>query len=149
MKVNGVDILAQIEERICKLQHDHITLYEELKKNQCDFERSLDSYALKIIDILDMIEMIKSSIDLEHEANINAKLIIKKVNKRLVAILEHCEVKEIIFTNKEVAPGKVRVLETYDPSSNDVRSGTIIKVCRKGYQRRDKIIRPSDVITAG
>ena len=47
----------------------------------------------------------------------------------------------------ELKPGKTRVLETRE-ASGEIPAGTIIEICRKGYQRGNKIIRPADVITA-
>jgi molecular chaperone GrpE (heat shock protein) len=56
-------------------------------------------------------------------------------------------VQELIFTNGRIEAGKTRVLEARKVSG-EIPTGTIINVCRKGYQRGDKIIRPADVITA-
>lgn len=52
------------------------------------------------------------------------------------------------FTDGRIETGKTRVLETRN-ASGDTPTGTIVEVCRKGYQRGDKIIRPVDVITVG
>jgi molecular chaperone GrpE (heat shock protein) len=145
MKMDDADFFEQIQARICHLQKTELRLQDELKKSTHDFERFIDNYALRIIDILDMIEMIKPTI--EKENNATGQLIIKKVEKRLSAILQSCDVKEITFANEGIEIGKTRVLETQQKTSPEIPTGTIVKICRKGYQRANKTIRPADVIT--
>ena len=147
MQTNKRDSLQEIEARIGELQKSHVSLQEELKKLQNHVERNLDDHALRIIDILDMLDMIKLNMTLDDPANSNAQLIIKKTEKRLTDILRHSQVQEIIFKDGRIEAGKTRVLETRQVS-NEIPTGTIIEVCRKGYQRGDKTIRPADVITA-
>jgi molecular chaperone GrpE (heat shock protein) len=147
MQINKPNLIEQIETRICELQKSYVSLQEQLKNSQNNFEHSLDDSALRIIDILDMINMAKLNMDLDCEANSNAQLIIKKIEKRITDVLRRLQVQEIIFTDGRIAAGKARVLETRKVSG-ETPTGTIIEVCRKGYQRGDKIIRPADVITA-
>jgi molecular chaperone GrpE len=146
MKISELNSIEQIETRICELQKSYISLQEQLKNSQNNFERNLDDSVLRIIDILDMIATVKLNIDLDGEANSDAYLIIKKIERRITDILRRLQVQEIIFTDSRIEAGKARVLETRRVSEA-TPTGTIIEVCRKGYQRGDKIIRPADVIT--
>lgn len=139
-------IIEEIETRVCTLQTDNVSLHEGLKNAEYGAKKTLNHSILHIIDILDMLEAIQSSIDLNDENNSNARMILKKVNKRLIAFLNNGNVKEIVFEQGKFQPGEVRVLEK--AASGTAQSGRIVKVCRKGYQQENKIIRPADVITA-
>ncbi len=85
---------------------------------------------------------------LGNEAPSNEQRIINKIEKRLVEMLTHNQVQEIIVSDGRIEAGKTRVIETR-PASTEIPAGTIIQICRKGYQRGDNVIRPTDVITAG
>ena len=136
-----VKSILAIEASVSDLQKSNVTLQEQLKTNHNNFERNFNAVALKIIDILDLIDTVRSNMV---EGETNYKLIINKIEKRLIAILDFLRVEEITFNQLE--QGKTRVIDTRK-SSADV--GTIIEVCRKGYQRNGKAIRLADVITAG
>ena len=140
--------LEQLETRICKLQTTNIALQDKLKEHQKDFDNTLDDYALKIIDVLDMIETIKSNVNLDDDKNLNLEFIIKKIERRLVNVLQYYDVEEITFADNQIQVGATRVLETQKQPLGNNPAGTIIKVCRKGYRCGDKILRPADVITA-
>lgn len=147
MKINELQSIEQVEMCICELQKAHISLQEQFKVYQNNNERNLNDSVLRIIDILDMIETTKSNTDLlDGEASSNVLLIIKKIEKRLTDILRYWQVQEIIFKDGQIEVGKARVLETRKTSEKTPPS-VIVEVCRKGYQRGDKIIRPADVIT--
>ena len=137
-----LDVITEIQTRICDLQKAHVSLQEEVKNAQNTFDKELEDNALRLIDILDMIEVTKSNI----EDKSNTQMIINKVEKRIIDVLRRLKVQEIIFTNGCVEIGKARVLEVRE-ATNLQQSGTILEICRKGYCRGDKIIRPADVIT--
>jgi molecular chaperone GrpE (heat shock protein) len=147
MPINDSNLIEKIEARICEIQKSHGSLQEQLKNSQNNNERNLDDFSLRIIDVLDLIGTAKSNLGLDDEVNSNGLLIIKKIEKRLADILKRWQVQEILFKNNLIEAGKARVLETRKVLE-DVPTGTIIEVCRKGYQRGDKTIRPADVITA-
>jgi len=138
--------IEQIEKRITELQQSKVSLQEQLKQSQITFERNLDDSALRIIDILDMIDTTKNSNDLDHDTNSNAPLIIKKIEKKLIEILRRWQVQELVTKDGLVEAGKTRVIATR-PISDAVSAGAIVEICRKGYQRGDKTLRPTDVIT--
>ncbi len=139
-----VPTIIQIENRISELQRSHIELQEKLKNDQNNFENTLQDSALRIIDLLDMITAVESNMGVNDETN--AWLVIKKIEKRLIALLQYWRVEEITFKDGQIEVGKTRVLETR-PVLGDLPANSIIEVCRKGYQRDGKIIRPADVIT--
>lgn len=145
MQAKVVNYIEEIKTRICELQKDHVSLQEQFKKEHNNHSRFIDNSALRIIDILDMIEMTKLNVGLDNDVNSNGQFIIKKIEKRLTEVLKQWQVQEIIFQEGIVEAGKARVLETQKILSKS--AGTIIEVCRKGYQRDGKTIRPADVIT--
>ena len=142
MQTNTPDTIEQVEARITALQQSHIALQEQLKQAQNSLDRHIDDSTLRVVDILDMIDTIKANVTLSE-----SPIIIKKIEKRLTDILRRWQVQEIDTTHGRVEAGKTRVIETRQ-ASNETPAGMIIEVCRKGYQRNNKIIRPSDVITA-
>ncbi len=148
MKTNTLPlnpIVRQIENWIVELQRSHVGLEEQLKTEQRNFGSSLNEVVFKIIDILDLITVVGSNIGLD--SSINTQTIINKIEKMLVALLQHLRVEEIIFKDGHVEIGQIRVLETREVS-DEIPAATIIEICRKGYQRNGTIIRPADVITA-
>ena len=136
--------MLQIEARISELQTSNIKLQEQLKEDQNNFEYVLNDAALRIIDILDMITIVEPNIGLDNGTN--SQLVIRKIEKRLVDVLRRWQVQEIVFKDDQIETDKIRVLATR-PVSADLPAGTIIEVCRKGYQRNGKTIRPADVIS--
>lgn len=144
--MSEVKPIDKMEARILALQNAHLSLEEDIKKLRHDFENHIEHSALRTIDILDMIDNIKSNLNLEGEQNKDTQFIIKKIEKRLCSILRFWEVQETILKDGQVEVGKTRVLET-QAIPGGIAAGTILKVCRKGYQRGEKIIRPADVIT--
>lgn len=147
MPIDESNPIQHIEKRVRELQSAYVLMQEKLKKSQHDFERTQDERALKIIDVLDMIERAQSNSESMGEIDESAAVILNKIKKRLVTILQDAHIQEIHFPNGTIIAGKVRVLETRQASAENP-SGAIVEICRKGYQRGDKIIRPADVITA-
>lgn len=136
--------LVEIQTRICELQKSHVSLQDSVKSSQNFFDKELNDITLRLIDILDMIGITKSNDSVDNKSN--GQIIINKIEKRIIEILKRLKVQEIIFTNNFVEIGKARVLETREVKEVH-NSGTILEICRKGYQRGDKVIRPADVIT--
>lgn len=143
-------MIEKIETRLIEIQKSQVSLQEKLKQGEHEFERMIDDAVLRMIDILDMIELSRKNRDVSGDAdpNLNTPLVIKKIEKRLLELIRCWQVQEIRLEDGKIEPGKVRVLETRKSSGSEISTGSIIEVCRKGYQRGNKIIRPADVITA-
>jgi len=139
------NLLKQVATRITDLQKMHVALQDAVKTTQQQLDRTIEDASLKIIDILDLLEHQKTD-PLADTVPQHTALIIKKINKRLTELLARWHVEEIKLNEGLVKPGKTRVLET-QPQTDHAPAGTIIKTCRKGYQRADKILRPVDVIS--
>lgn len=139
MKVKGLQVIDQVTTRICELQTAHVSLQEQFKVAQNNADRDLNDAALRIIDILDLIETVGPNTD--------ASLVIKKIEKRLADILKRWKIQEIIFKDGQIEVGKARVLEARKVTG-EMPAGTIIEICRKGYQCANKTIRPAYVITS-
>jgi len=138
MQTNDPAAAEQIAARIAALQKSYILLQEQSKNDKNTVERDLDEAALRIIDILDLITA---------NSYTDKQIIINKIEKRLLDLLRRWQVQEIIFKDGKIEVGKARVMETR--SAVDMPTGTILEVCRKGYQRGAKTIRSADVITSG
>lgn len=143
MQTNVQGSIEQIEARLTAIQQSHILLQEKLKQAQNNLDRHIDDSTLRVIDILDLIATIQP----EMTDKGSSALIINKIQKRLTDILRHWQVQEINVNDGRIQAGKTRVVETRQ-ASDGTPSGEIIEVCRKGYQRGNKTIRPTDVISA-
>ena len=64
------DVIAQIKSRIAALQSALIGLQEKLKKEQNNFDGILNNSAVKIIDILDLIDTVTTNVSLNKEADL-------------------------------------------------------------------------------
>jgi len=141
MTTLDIELVNQIEDCIANLQKENVLLQDQVQTLKKDSDRCIEDSALRIIDILDMIHLMQSSLNADASV-----VIIQKITKRLYDILKQWQIYEITFPSGQIEVGKVRVIETR-PASTDISTGTIIEICRKGYQRGNKIIRPADVIT--
>ena len=108
-------------------------------------ERHTNDAALRVIDILDMIDTIESNPCVSDASGSIDRLIIKKIVKRLADLLKRWQVTEIDLNEARLEEGKIRVLEV-QATTAEAPAGAILKICRKGYQRANKIIRAADVI---
>ena len=126
--------IDKIRIRIASLQKACLALQEKQEHDLQEAERQINESALKVIDILDMIESIcpNASIEGTPPAPETCLKVIRKCERRLLDVLSFWQTNEIQILDNEIRPGEVRVLDTVD--------------CRKGYQRKSRILRPADVI---
>jgi len=139
-------LIETIEARIASIQKTLATSEENVKQTENLLDRQTHDSALKVIEILDMIETVRSSCEAETTTQTISTLLITKIEKKLNELLRRWQVEIIDLSSGHVEIGKVRVLETRKIDGH-ASTNTIIDVCRKGYQRGNKIIRPADVIT--
>ena len=137
--------VEHVENFICELQKSKVILQEEIKAEQRNFDYSLNDVAFKIIELLDLIDLCRTNENLDISSN--AQIVIKKIEKRLVDILLHLQVEEIELQPDLLEADKIRVIATQE-RLDGTTEGSIIEICRKGYQRAGRVIRPADVITA-
>jgi molecular chaperone GrpE len=147
MSPNELNTIKEIENRISKLQKDYVLLQDKYNNSQKNFERKLDDLILKIIEIEDLMELSHTNLISDAEIPSNFLLIMNKIKKKIAGVLTWLQVQPIELTDRRIIPGKVRVVET-QKVAGDIPPGTIVNICRKGYHRGNKIIRPADVITA-
>lgn len=143
MTVDVADPIDEVIKRVSALQKFSIVSQETIKSMQRQQEKTIDQILLQLIDLLDLIDAFKKNEPLCSEDKNNRVLF--KIEKRLLQILAHLDTHEIEFPNNKISPGKTRVIETQE-STGDVKTGEIINICRKGYQRGDSVIRSADVI---
>src|SRR3990167_9797807 len=145
MHAPETDAIACIEARIIALQQAHLALQEQLTQATQQAERQLNDAAMRVIDVLDLLDSVQSKRAMNEEAPPEvSSLIFKKIEKRLLEILRRWQVEEINVTEGRLDVGKMRVLDTR-PSVDEAAVGKIMEICRKGYQRGNKTIRPADV----
>lgn len=150
MPMNKADCIEEIIARVTAVQKDYIGLQEQLQQAENNLDALRNDSTLRLIDVLDLIGTMDSNkhLNQEKESQSIASLIIKKIEKRLLEILKQWDVQEISLNEGRIESGKVRVLQARLIEDSTAAEGDILEVCRKGYQRGNKIIRPADVITA-
>lgn len=146
MQNNNIDLICQlidnINEHICHAQKSNVELQEELQNTKHKAENTLDRATFRIINTLDFIYSIKKTLEIE-----SLQIIIDKILKKLMLFLEEIGVQEIILEDNCTVDSKLtRVVGTKEGAYNQ-KVGSIIEICRRGYIRSGKVIRPVDVIT--
>ncbi len=139
-------LLEEVSARILQLQKAHVSLEEQSKEINNTYERKINDTALKLIDILDLIDTIKASAVSNNIVNAATELVvIKKIERRLIEVLKSLQIVEIIFKDNKIDTENARVIETIQ--NPNLEPGTIVSICRKGYRTENRVIRSADVIT--
>ena len=146
MQNNNLDLICNlidnISEHIYSTQKLNVELQEELQNTKRKAENTLDRATFMIINTLDFIYSIKKSLEIE-----SLQIIIDKILKKLMLFLEEIGVQEIILEDNCIVDSKLtRVVDTKKGAYNQ-KPGSIIEICRRGYIRSGKVIRPVDVVT--
>lgn len=146
MQNNNLELICQlidnINEHIYHTQKLNVELQEELQNAKHKAENTLDRATFRIINTLDFIYSIKKTLEIE-----SLQIIIDKILKKLMLFLEEVGVQEIVLEENCTVDSKLtRVVDTKD-ASDSKKSGSIIEICRRGYIRSGKVIRPVDVVT--
>jgi molecular chaperone GrpE (heat shock protein) len=133
--MTGID---EISARIAALQTALLSVEAQLKTQQDQAAGQSAKAALAVIDLLDLMDRVGAD---TAEDNTSSPVILKKIDQRLRVMLRSWQVEEIHLAPNQVEIGRTRVLET-----RASREGLRVEICRKGYQRGTKILRPVDVI---
>ena len=146
MQNNNLDLICNlidnISEHIYSTQKLNVELQEELQNTKRKAENTLDRATFMIINTLDFIYSIKKSLEIE-----SLQIIIDKILKKLMLFLEEIGVQEIVLEDNCIVDSKLtRVVDTKEGAYNQ-KPGSIIEICRRGYIRSGKVIRPVDVVT--
>lgn len=132
------DELGEVRRRIAAIQKAHVTEIEKRRREKHEADQQLDRLMVGVIEVLDLLE----AVDNGHSSPAGSdqqSLLFRKVKRRLNALLEQAEVTEIPVDGQSLTPGLVRVLES--------RGSPTIEVCRKGFRRGSRVLRPAEVIT--
>lgn len=132
----GIDDIDWITEQFVHLQKNLVRTNDEVARTKQSYAHSLDALILGILEVLDLGER------LEKEPDCGPYL--HKLTKKIAALLKGNGVR--VIETLTVDPAFVRVLETR--SCSEKPDGTVLEICRKGYIRGDKVLRPQDVITS-
>ncbi len=146
MQNNNLDLICNlidnISQHIYSTQKLNVELQEELQNTKRKAENTLDRATFMIINTLDFIYSIKKSLEIE-----SLQIIIDKILKKLMLFLEEIGVQEIVLEDNCIVDSKLtRVVDTKEGAYNQ-KPGSIIEICRRGYIRSGKVIRPVDVVT--
>ncbi|MGE3682453.1 MAG: nucleotide exchange factor GrpE [Bdellovibrionales bacterium] len=124
----------EICRHIVAIQKAYVTESETRRRESQKAEKEMDLLLLGVIEVLDLLDS-----PAIQEAGGDQNRFLRKTQRRLSALLEQFGVSEIVIGNNELTPGLVRVLES--------RGAPTIEVCRRGYRRGARVLRPAEVIT--
>ncbi len=146
MQNNNLDLICKLIDNISghiySTQKLNVELQEELQNVNRESANTLDRAALRVINTLDFIYSIKKTLEIE-----SLQIIIDKILKKLRLFLEEIGVSEIVLEDNCIVDSKLtRVVDTKNGAYNQ-KPGSIIEICRRGYIRSGKVIRPVDVVT--
>ena len=123
----------QISERLLAMQRGFVTEIEKERKASHVGTQQMDLLLVGLIEIIELFE------NLSNDGSVDHTRLLHKTQRRLSALLEKFEVTEIQIDGNQLKPGFVRVLES--------RGGPSVQVCRRGYVRGSRVLRPAEVIT--
>ncbi|MBK8204399.1 MAG: nucleotide exchange factor GrpE [Bdellovibrionales bacterium] len=124
---------TEVLERLLAMQKGFISCVENLRNENKEAVRQMDLLIIGHIEILDLFDHLP-----ENNSSDQLRLL-RKTERRLKALLGMFGVTEIEVKENHLKPGLVRVLES--------TGGANFQVCRRGYMRGNRVLRPAEIIT--
>nr|VFK54948.1 MAG: molecular chaperone GrpE [Candidatus Kentron sp. TUN]VFK55862.1 MAG: molecular chaperone GrpE [Candidatus Kentron sp. TUN]VFK61895.1 MAG: molecular chaperone GrpE [Candidatus Kentron sp. TUN] len=138
------DKLIEFQQKIIGLEG---SLLEE-KKNASERENEI---FLELCAVLDSFENIFNTIAEKDETlDKGSRRMLKSfraIYRKLLRLLEAYGVKQIEFPDGKSKVGLCKIIETRPEIGRE--EGDIIAIIRNGYQSREQVLRPAEVITVG
>jgi molecular chaperone GrpE (heat shock protein) len=138
-----------LKEQLVDFQKRIISLSQEVRAKEREFQEKEDSFFLEIFTVLDAFENVFDSLkEKEQTFDKSAKKGMKSfraIYRKLLRTLEEKEVEKIEFPDRQARMGLCTVIETQ--RRDDQEEGMILSVVKNGYCRKDRILRPAEVVT--
>ncbi|WP_353928983.1 nucleotide exchange factor GrpE [Okeanomitos corallinicola TIOX110] len=141
------DLLMQ---EIGDIKKENVLLQQSLREQQTQNTSETEDFFLELLEIADAIEALLRY--LEHNPQPSPEFIerlprsIAAVNRKFLSVLRKRQLIPIKLVNREPDFNLCRVVDQEERT--DVPDQTITKVVRRGFRWGDKILRPTEVITA-
>ncbi len=139
----------QLQVKLIGFQREVLALSRELDSQSKLFREQQDTLFLDLANVLDAFENIFNSLR-EKEDNLDkpTKKAIKsfqRIYRKLIRILEENGIKQVEFPGDKAAIGSCKIIDT--ETLEGAPEGQVITVVRHGYQHKERILRPAEVIT--
>ena len=140
--------IDEIREEIKKLYEDNIQLNNWISTQ----EQSSDNQVGEICkDFLQVLESFEWAEDTIHDRGLDQSRISTGViqymltaKSKLLEVLEHYGVKKVEFPDDVMDASKAKIVGT-EPSE-EKEDGTVLRIRRDGFMRKDKLLRKAEVI---
>jgi molecular chaperone GrpE len=139
----------QLRAKLIKFQKKIVILSRKLEARDELFQQREDGLFLELVSVLDSFENVFNNLqDKEETFDKSTKRAMKSfrgIYRKLLRVMDESGVERLEFPNGKAEIGLCKVIETAPTA--DAEEGAIISVVRNGYRRRDRILRPAEVIT--
>lgn len=139
----------RLRAKLIDFQKKIVTLSRELEARDKLSQQREDGLFLELVSVLDSFENVFNNLqDKEKTFDKSTKRAMKSfrgIYRKLLRVMDESGVERLEFPNGKAEIGLCKVIETAPMA--DAGEGAIISVVRNGYRRRDRILRPAEVIT--
>lgn len=141
------DLLMQ---QIGEIKKENVQLQQYLREQQTQNTSQTEDLFLELLEVADALEALLRYLESHPQPSPEfiARLprSVSAVNRKFLSVLGKRQLVPIKLTTKEPDFNLCRVVDQEE--RNDVPDQTITKVVRRGFRWGDKILRPTEVITA-
>lgn len=138
----------EIEAEITQIKKENLLKKNEIEEMSIDHERKIDTLLNDVISVVDAYEKAETKVsELGLSDDDKSQKVIKRMlqpKKVLMSILSKYDVAPIDILGKPLIEDLCTVVET-EPD-NEKENDTVISIEKKGYMRRDRLIRRVEVI---
>jgi len=139
----------QLRTKLIHFQKELVTLSRTLETQDERTRQQEDGLFLELTGVLDAFENVFNTLQNKEDAlDKTARRAVKSfraIHRKLIRILEEHGVEKLAFPDGKAEIGLCKVIDT--ESIEGAEEGTIVSVIRSGYRRRDRILRPAEVVT--
>ncbi|TAE58078.1 MAG: nucleotide exchange factor GrpE [Nostocales cyanobacterium] len=144
------EMRALLMQQIGEIKKENVQLQQSLREQKTQNTSQTEDLFLELLEVADAIEALLRY--LESHPQPSPEFIsrlprsVAAVNRKFLSVLAKRQLVPIKLTSKEPDFNFCRVVDQEERS--DVPDQTITKVVRRGFRWGDKILRPTEVITA-
>nr|VFK79394.1 MAG: molecular chaperone GrpE [Candidatus Kentron sp. SD] len=138
-------------EKLIAFQQRIIALEADLLEEKREASKKEEKMFLELCVVLDSFENIFNAMaEKEETLDKGTRRMLKSfraVYRKLIRLLEAHGIKQIEFPNGKSEIGLCKIVETRPEAGRE--AGEIIAIVRNGYQSREQVLRPAELITVG
>ncbi|NET02433.1 MAG: nucleotide exchange factor GrpE [Sphaerospermopsis sp. SIO1G2] len=144
------EMRALLMQQIGEMKKENVQLQQSLREQKIQNTSQTEDLFLELLEVADALEALL--LYLENNSQPSSEFIqrlprsVAAVNRKFLNVLGKRQLQPIQLTSQEPDFNLCRVVDQEETS--DVPDQTITKVVRRGFRWGDKILRPTEVITA-